>query len=214
MTSPADTIPAAIEDGHDRALVALTDEPWRPGEVVVWLSAHLAAVEHVLYPAAKRAGIDAGFLDRQRISTHRLLLSVRTLEHVAAGGPVPRGLPLPVLRDELVDAVVAHAADEHDLLARLVDRLSHDDAAMLLRQYGEALGRGPTRPHPWGPHRGVWERITFAVDAFRDHLLDILDARVVTLPKQRNRRAKKPTKWGHYLLGQPLDGNGETARDG
>ena len=198
------SLTALLEQDHEQALSALTDSPPRLSDAVAWLGAHLAAVEHVVYPAAGAAGTDDELLADARDATHQLLLLTRELELVCSGGAVPRGLSPSRLRDEMVEALVSHAADERTLVGDLLDRCDDAACTALARRYADAIRRGPTRPHPWGPHGGRLESLTFLFDRLRDRVLDLLDARPVPVPRRPRRPARAENAWSAYLLGAPL----------
>lgn len=201
-----------VEQAHEKALLALTDSPPRPDEAVAWLSAHLAAVQTVIYPTLAGTDTNAELLGEQLHATRDLLAHTRTLELAAAGGAIPSGTSTAHLREHLVDHLSAHSAAEHALLAALTDHLDDDELDRLTERYDQALRRGPTRPHPWGRHTGTLGRVRFTLDALRDRVLDVLDARPVPIPRRPRRPARAAGAWGAYALGAPLPVREETER--
>jgi len=208
MTDPNDLhhVPLAetAASAHDRARSALTSTDNRLMDAVVWLSAHLTAMEHVVYPFM-RANLptERVELDEQRRLSRRIQRVLRLLEQGWAGdGSAPRGSG-DRLRAELTALMDEHEKGESALLARLSDTVTDEAGLALAERYDQAIGHGPTRPHPHGPHRGWLGRLTYAFDAARDHILDVLDSRHVPLPRtSRPRRQVGP--WGGYLLGSAV----------
>jgi hypothetical protein len=195
----------SVGEAHEQALVALTDPGGRPADAIAWLSAHLAAAEHVLYPEFGRVRPGGHATLDLRRGTHRLLLRLRAFEQACAGGPVPPGTSMAAVRDDLVDALVEHVAAEHVLIGELLAQLSEEGAMLLAARYEAAFCQGPTRPHPHGAHRGPLEPVTFAFDVVRDRVLDVLDARAVPVPRAPRRPARRLGRWGRYLLGASVD---------
>ena len=186
---------------HDRARTALTGPASRTMDAVVWLSAHLTAMEHVVYPFV-RATLPTSRteLDQQRRLTRRMQGALRSLEQRWSGdGLAPAGSS-DQLRSQLTVMLAEHEQGEEALLARLLDTISDEAALTLAESYGHAIGHGPTRPHPHGPHRGKLGRVTYALDAARDHILDVLDSRHVPLPRTAQPH-RQVGRWGRYVLG-------------
>lgn len=196
-----DHLTATIEAAHERALVALTSPVAGRFDAVVWLSAHLAAVERVIDPLLDRH-VPRTTLQRRedRRVTHAMQLLLRRLEQHAAGDVhAPRG-GVAVLRRHLVALLTEHAASEHLLLEELARVLGPDETARVAARYERSVASGPTRPHPHVPHGALAARVAFTVDRMRDHVMDVLDARHVPIPAPR-RTPRPHGKWGNYLLG-------------
>lgn len=186
---------------HERARAALAS-PHRSMDAVVWLSAHLTAMEHVVYPSARALlPRDRQALDTQRRLTRRMQGVLRQLEQLWTGDALAQHDSGDRLRCELEVLMAEHERLEHDLLSRLEASGTHETGVDLADRYHRAIGRGPTRPHPHGPRQGRLGRLVYTFDAARDHLLDVLDSRHVPLP--RTSRPRRPLgRWGSYLLGQ------------
>lgn len=167
---------------HTRARAALVSPDDRVMDAVVWLSAHLTAMEHVVYPYvsthlhAKRKQVD-----EQRRLTRRMHRTLRSLEQQWAGDGLAPPDANDHLRSQLLALLDKHEQGERALLGFVSD-IADDAALNLAERYDHAIGHGPTRPHPHGPHRGRLGRLTYAFDAARDHILDVLDSRHVPLP--------------------------------
>lgn len=196
-----DHLTATIEAAHERALVALTDPDARPFDGVVWLSAHLAAVEHVVTPLVDRY-VDRDAADRRadRQVTRSMQRLLRALEQLAAADANAPRARADDLRVRLLSLLTQHAAGEHLLVEQLARVLGPERTAAVAERYEHAVQHGPTRPHPHQPRLRPLEPVIFAVDRLRDHVLDVLDARHVPIPVPRRQRSRTG-KWGHYLLG-------------
>jgi hypothetical protein len=197
----SDPLTRSSESAHAHARTMLTGSDAPVMDAVVWLSAHLTAMEHVVYPVMATLLTDhQKDLDRQRAASRRMHRGLRLLEQRCAGDGLIRIDSLGGRPDRLLVMMDEHAARERDLLARLVEALDEQATSSLAVRYDDAVRHGPTRPHPHGPHRGQLGRLTYAFDAVRDHLLDILDSRHVPLPKDAPPQ-RKVGRWGRYLLG-------------
>ena len=196
-----DHLTATIEAAHERALVALTDAHAGRFDAVVWLSAHLAAVEHVIEPLLDRHVPRSSAQRRaDRRVDHEMQVLLRSLEQVAAGDTHAPRADAARLRSRLIALLTEHAASEHLLVERLARAIGADEAAAVAVRYERAVTHGPTRPHPYVPRVGAMARMAFTVDRMRDRVLDVLDARHVPIPTPR-RAPRARGKWGSYLLG-------------
>jgi len=192
---------------HTRARDALTGADNRAMDAVVWLSAHLTAMEHVVYPFMRvNLPTNRKELDQQRRLARQMQRTLRSLEQRWSGdGLAPSGSS-DRLRAQLTLMIALHEQGEGALLARLSDTITDEAAGTLAEGYDHAIGHGPTRPHPHGPHRGKLGRLTYAFDAARDHILDVLDSRHIPLPRT-TRPQPQVGRWGSYVLGrgEPVD---------
>ncbi len=186
-----------LGQAHDKADRLLAHPESSRLEVVAWLSAHIAAFEHAVYPVVKRQVPDGAALvkaDREVVS--RLARTLRMLERRHSGDVLATGLSAARLDERVGRLVAEHRA----VLSRILDALAavQDDAAMreLGRAYEDALAHAPSRPHPH-MHSGL----AFRLDALRDRILDTMDGRHDPLPRIRRPRII-PSRWGAYLLGQ------------
>jgi hypothetical protein len=196
-----DHLTATIEAAHERALVALTSPDAGRFDAVVWLSAHLAAVDRVVAPLIDRhIGRDAAARRQDRRVTRELQQLLRTLEQLAAADALAPRNGAAGVRERLVTLLSEHAASEHLLVEHLARVLGETQTAEVAARYEHAVAHGPTRPHPHQPHIRPLGSLMFVVDRLRDHVMDVLDSRHVPIPTPR--RAPAPAgKWGHYLLG-------------
>jgi hypothetical protein len=186
-----------LRRAHDEADRLLADPDGSRLEVVVWLSGHVAAFEHAVYPVVKQHVPDGAELvaeDRDIVAP--LARTLRMLERRHSGDVLAGGLSSERLSDRLIDLVKRHRAVQ----ARIVDGLEQylDDSAMqqLVTDYEDALAHAPTRPHPH-LHSGLM----FRLEALWDRILDTMDGRHVPIPRVQRTRIT-PGRWGSYLLGQ------------
>src|SRR4051794_7656739 len=191
-----------VEDAHDQARAALTAGASSPLDAVVWLSARLAAVGRAITPVATRR---LGETAAARCERHRRDLALERMLRIAerrhSGDVLASGLDGERLRTSILSKLDAHAEIEHARLTALADLLDVEEQCALAEAYLDALKKAPTRPHPHLPHRGLSGAIAFRVNAVRDRLLDTMDSRHVPLPRVPH-EARRPGRWGSYLLGQ------------
>jgi hypothetical protein len=154
--------------------------------VVAWLSSSAAALEHVVFPAARRrlpaedlhAGIDA---------TRRLEHVLLQLHQAVNGDGRGADLEIAHVASRLQEVVDASLTRLRALIGQLHGTLSETCWARLVARYESALRAAPSRPHPHTPHGRLGERVAFPVAAAVDRVLDALDSRVPpSLPSQRD----------------------------
>jgi hypothetical protein len=198
-----DELTATIETAHERVLSAFADGDVASG--IVWLSAHLAAVDRVVHPAIRRhlPRGDNRLADLKR-ARNTLQRDLRALEQLVAGDVHARGVVANAVVDDVHARLRGHADAEHALIDELARALGPDRSAELSGHYARALADGPTRPHIHKAHDGLAGRLWFSIDRIRDHVLDVLDSRRVPIPRQRSAR-RSVGRWGHYALGTMAD---------
>jgi hypothetical protein len=187
----------ALGRAHEAATALLADPDGSRLDVVSWLSAHVAAFEHIVYPVARRRVADGKeLLEADRRLVSRLTHMLRVMERVHSGDVLASNVSRQGLRERLTTLVDEHSA----LQAQIVDAIDHAldpaESASLARDYAEALAHAPTRPHPH-----LHSRLLYRLDAARDHILDTMDGRHVPFPRMPKPRIV-PGRWGSYLLGQ------------
>jgi hypothetical protein len=191
-----------VEDAHEQAGAALTAGASSPLDAVVWLSAHLAAVGRAITPVATRRLSETPAMRREG---HRRDLELERVLRIAerrhTGDVLASGLDGERLRTSILSRLDAHAEIEHTRLTALAELLDDEEQRVLAGAYLDALKKAPTRPHPHLPHRGHSGAIAFRVNAVRDRVLDTMDSRHVPLPRVPH-EARRPGRWGNYLLGQ------------
>ena len=199
MTAP--TAPASVRDlidlAHGAARAALRDPGRDPLDAVSWLSAHLAATEQVLLPAARPRPGGKGLADRQLAADHQLLADVWRLDRRLTGDLRQAGQAVDGLVARVLDALAEHERAEHDLVAVLADR---DEG--LAERLTVTTQRAPTRPHPYSPQRGRLGRFAFRVEGLVDAARDGMDARRTAAPR-RLRVPRPGGRWSAYLAGVP-----------
>lgn len=142
------------------------------------VSAHLAAMHHIVHPlAARRLDDGAVAVEELRRSAHALTVALRLLERRVSGDTRLARVPTGRLTATAALGLRVHARAEGRLVARLLATLDGEDCAALVRRYRLALEHGPTRPHPYTPIRGRLGRLAFRWDAVVDHVRDALDSR-------------------------------------
>jgi hypothetical protein len=174
-----------------------------PLRVVSWVSAHLAAVDRTIYPAAKTHLPDGqAVVSRHREIAGRLARALRLVERLHSGDVLAASLDPERLDTRIRDLLAEHRAAETDLAERLAGVLDDAERASLAASYRHALETAPTRPHLHLARGGLM----FRLDALRDRMLDTMDGRAVPVPRVPRRRLI-PGRWGAYLLGQqhPVD---------
>jgi hypothetical protein len=170
-----------------------------PLDAVVWLSAHLAAVDHAVYPVVRRTLPEGrALVAEHREIAVRLAHTMRAAESHHSGDVLAAGHNPSQLTDDLRALVAEHIAAETAMVARLVQAMSDADQFALVTAYTSALAHAPTRPH-LHVHRGG---LMFWLDGLRDHILDAMDGRHVPIPHETKKHVT-PGRWGSYLLGQP-----------
>jgi hypothetical protein len=214
-----DRLLAAIDDAYDRAATCFLQDSPSSLRGVIWLSAHLAAMERAIETGPLRRVPEAqDQLKTQRQLGLRLQALLRNLERQRAGDALAPHAAWPNEREALLDQLGRHATGERTLIRLLVTTLNDEAIDKLLKDYSHAFERGPTRPHPYGPHGGRLGNAMFRLSAARDHVLDVLDSRTSPIPRKR---ADRPPlgRWAQYFLGTtdnvdervagPDDGRGE-----
>jgi hypothetical protein len=200
--SPPPTEPLrALEDAHAR-LLSLVDHPQvRPLDGVVWFSAHLTAMHHVIHPAARRVLRDREVVDALRRGTVRIERYLRQLEQLYCGDALAARLDGAWASHELLHLLGEQAKMEHEVLRRLAAELTVEQQHELVAGYEHALERAPTRPHPHTPHGRRLEALLFVVNARRDRIMDTMDSRPIPTPHPL-RKVAKNGRWSDYLIGR------------
>jgi len=167
-----------VDDALHRGLDLLQDPTASPLGAVACLSAHQSAFCAVVEPALLRHGCTRADLQGLHHLSHDLGRALRLLERAASGDVAASGLDRARLAARAADLTRRTGAVEARLLDRLSAALDEQEAADLVTRYERALQHAPTRPHAANPHNRVLRR----VNAWRDHVLDVMDARLAALP--------------------------------
>lgn len=194
-----------LAHAHEHVLDGLDNPSENTFAAVTWASAHLAAVERVLYPAACKALPDGAERVRaQKRVDHRLQLVLWELDRRLTGDVHLRRVPVQVLEDGLRRGLQAHERGESSLVADLVRVLSAEEQKELVERLATVLMRSPTRPHPDTRHGRFGGDLVFWFDGVVDRVRDSLDSRIVPTP-HRTSVPRPVTRWGAYALGAPLE---------
>jgi len=172
-------------------------------DAVVWISAHLAAMERAIYPLVRRRVPDGReVVARQRAVGDRLMRVLRVAERRHSGDVLASGLSAARVSTLMSDLLEEHVSVEDELIHALDAELSQSEQLTVIGAYADALEHAPTRPHPH-LHRGA---LMFRLDAFRDRVLDAMDGRHVPVPRLE-RHPVTPGRWGLYWLGRQEEEN-------
>jgi len=186
---------------HAEASRLLESADGPPLDIVAWLSAHIAAFDHAVYPTVRRRIPKGGeLIAADRVVVNKLARSLRIMERRHSGDVLASGLSTERLNARIADLVRTHQAVQARIVDQLEDTLDSESVNKLAEEYRSALAHAPTRPHPHFARGGLM----FRLDALRDRILDTMDGRNVPIPRLA-RRTIIPGRWGHYLLGTPHD---------
>jgi hypothetical protein len=178
---------------------------------VATLSGHLAAVEAVLYPVARKS-LDGGRAEvaaQQRLS-RRIERLMRLIEGHFYGEVYAIDMRVEPLQRQLEQLVEASRRCELDLARRLDAALTAAQRRVVADDFAAARKRAPTRPHPYTPHLRGLARLAFQACSLWDRVFDVMDNRNV--PGQApKRRLTPPTLWGRYVLAPSFE---ESTDDG
>jgi hypothetical protein len=167
---------------------------------VATLSGHLAAVEAVLYPVARRR-LDGGRAEvaaQQRLS-RRIERLMRLIEGHFYGEIHAIDFSVETMQTELAQLVEASRRSELDLARRLDATLTAAQRRAVAGDFAAAMKHAPTRPHPYTPHARGLAGVAFQLCSLWDRVFDVMDNRNV--PGQTpQRRVRPPTLWGRYVL--------------
>lgn len=198
-----DQLQAAVAAAHRRVLQALDeDSPNSLVAAVAWSSAHLAAVDRVLYPAVLRHLPEHRQAVRAtRALDRRLQQAVFRLDRRVTGDSTLHGVPLATLVLQAREALRGHAYAEAFLIDELTGVLTEREQQVLAQRLAVAMGAAPTRPHPYSRHTPLSPLVGWC-DALVDRARDAMDNRGDPLGRPP-RAVTAPGRWGCYLLGIP-----------
>jgi hypothetical protein len=169
----------------DAAVAELRESTPDYSTVVAWLSSSTAALEHAVFPEARRR-LPADDLRLGADGTRRLEHVLLQLHQAVSGDGRGAGLELVHVAARLQGVADTTLDRLRTLIGRLHDALSEECWSRLVARYEAALRTAPSRPHPHTPHGRLGERLAFPVAAAVDRVLDALDSRVPpALPSQR-----------------------------
>lgn len=201
-TSATTDLLAVASEPHDRALSAL-DDPWADGlAAVAWCSAHLVAVDCVLYGAVQRhVPGSRDDLHVARAADRLLQATVLRLDRRLTGDVHLAQVPVEELTGDVRDALDEHARCERRLVAQLRALLTAQELHELADGLRSATDAAPTRPHPYTRHTPL-SRLVASVDALVDRARDVMDNRVTPV-NHRRRQVRPAGRWGCYLMATP-----------
>lgn len=201
QTGPAD-LRAAVDAAHHTVASALDDPEQHGATAVAWCSAHLAAVDAVLYGAASRRVVGPRTaLRAARHADHALQQAANRLDRRLTGDTHLDHVPVEAVAAEVRDRLADHRRAEGRLVSALSYALPGDQLTELGRRLTAATTQGPTRPHPHTHHTPL-SALVSRVDAIADRVRDALDNRVPATG--RPVAAPRPLgRWGRYLMGAP-----------
>lgn len=179
----------ALEERLGDALAPHHD-PQRPRDSYATIDAflaatsrHLAAVEAVLLPSARRAVSDGEVL------VHEYLQVARRLEHALSmlkarlyGEAHAIHLSWPQVWAAVQRELSAHNRLEWGLIEALIRYDDPADLDGLARRVFESESRGPTRPHPNLPHSWLFSLVARRLWAVADRFWDSAEGRVIPEP--------------------------------
>lgn len=197
-----DDFRAAVARPHVHTREAL-DDPSRHGSVAVaWCSAHLAAVDLVLYPAALRAVPERRREVRAaRAVDHRLQQALCRLDRRLTGGSSVDRVPFATLHGRVREALRVHEEAERELVDALSSVLSPGELHEMAQRLACAMDAAPRRPHPHTRHTPLAPLVAWC-DALADRVRDAMDNRVAPFGRPRC-AVRPPSRWGSYFLGVP-----------
>jgi hypothetical protein len=193
-----------LEHAHRHALAALDDPGTSSLAAITWASAHLAAVEHVLYPAAAAALPDGPARVRSlRARDHSLQLALWHLDRRLTGDVHLSGVAVADLEEQVRAGLAVHTEAEAQLVGRLKAALDVEQQRELDNRLSAAMLKAPTRPHPDTRHGRLTGRTAFWFGGVVDRLRDGLDSRSVPTP--HTLPVRRPMgRWGAYAMGVPF----------
>jgi hypothetical protein len=190
----------AIDEAYRRARAEFDAPESTSMDGVMWLSAHLAALDYAVHPSLTRAVPCARpTLRSQRRLARRLQHLVRGVEQRRAGDGLAPRLPWDVSGPRLLRVLDAYAEAEREMVRDLAAAIGSEGTEQLVERYHRALRHGPTRPHLHGPRGRLTRRLRFRFDTARDHVLDTLDNRRTPFPRVPAQR-RPNGRWGNYVL--------------
>jgi hypothetical protein len=191
----------AVDAAYARGRECLLQDSPSSLHGVIWLSAHLAALERAVETSAAGGVPEAHEqLQAQRKLSHDLQKLLRGLEQQRAGDALASHAAWPDERTILLNQLDAHAAGERELIVLLSAKLDSKTIDKIHNNYVRVFENGPTRPHPHGPHKGPLGTAAYRFATFRDHVLDVLDSRTTPIPRKPASQPP-PSHWGEYFLG-------------
>lgn len=140
---------------------------------------HMSAVREVLLAEARRrvSRQDAAALDHACNELEHDLWNLDARMRGSAQGP---RMPWSRLWESVTAQLELVMAQERDIVSRLAELLSPEEADRLVGRVRRAEARAPTRPHPYLPHHGIPGWVMRGVVSRTDPIWDVVTGRVTT----------------------------------
>ena len=166
-------------------------------------SRHLAAVDAVLVPVARRRLDDGATRTHDYLHQARLLeMSLAQLKARLYGEAHAVHVPWRQVWSDVRRQLSRHNRLERGLVLDLADRLSPDERDQLAQAVYRSEVRGPTRPHPYTPHQGMPGLIARRLWALADRFWDAAEGRVIPEPVRPHPHPEKHDSLiAQYVLG-------------
>ncbi|MFL6091259.1 MAG: hemerythrin domain-containing protein [Aeromicrobium sp.] len=213
MASPLEVALSAEHDAvaqlaeQARSVVPTQDEPrirYRLTDTFSSvLSRHLAAVEDVLLPRARRTLTDGQEKVHAYVHHARSLESdLHQLKAKLYGDATNDRATWDLLWDDIVEQLNEHTRHEMSLVHGLCEELDPEGARQLASELAAAEERAPTRPHPYTPHTGWMGRLAHRVWRIADQFWDEAEGRLI--PHREPKPPARPDSLMHrYFTGAP-----------
>jgi hypothetical protein len=211
----ASLLEAALESEHRRikalaeearTVVPEADEPrirYRLTDTFsTVLSRHLAAIDDVLLPEAKRATPDGHQRIREYVHDARQLEATLHRLKGRLYGDGTANIDWDSLWSELEAELAEHATHEDQLVHELSASLTDQEAQHLIDRLMDAEEHAPTRPHPYTPHTGILGRLAHRFWRIADGFWDQAEGRLI--PHREEKPPARPDSLMHrYFTGAP-----------
>jgi hypothetical protein len=169
-------------------------------------SRHLAAVEEVLLPAARRRLPEGEARVREYLHQARLLeLAIAVLKARLYGAVAASHIPWEEVWGDARRALTRHNELELSLVADLVAAVEEDESDALADAVYRAEVKAPTRSHPYLPHRGLVGLMARRIWAVADRFWDTAESRTVPQPvRPPSKEHAHDSLVAQYLVGEPM----------
>jgi hypothetical protein len=167
------------------------------------ISRHLAAVDGVLLPVARKCLPDghdacAGYVAQARELEHAL----HAVKASLYGDVNARHLHNDDLLTEVRELLADHEERETALVDGVVSDLDGDELATLAERLHHSEEHAPTRPHPYTPHTGLLGRLVSRVWRVVDGFWDSAENRII--PRRvRPPHPRRNSLVTRYVMGAP-----------
>lgn len=169
-------------------------------------SRHLAAVEEVLLPAARRRLSGGEERVREYLHEARLLeMALAVLKARLYGAVAASHIPWEEVWGDTRRALTRHNELELALVDDLVSALEEEESEALADAVYRAEVKAPTRSHPYLPHRGIVGLVARRIWAVADRFWDTAESRMVPKPvRPPSKEHAHDSLLAQYLVGEPL----------